>query len=370
MSTETGSGRGSAYQERGRWTAKWRRPDGRQIKERGFPTKDAALDWLEQQRIDHRRGIDVGNRTTVAQLLDRWLDETVRPHRAAKTVQGYEWAMRVHLNPAIGKRLVADLTTADVQAVVNRLVGAGKSYDTVRIVRSTLRAALNQAVVWGLAYRNVAAKGVKLPSAPAAKVEVLTRDEARAVLKAVEGHRLEALFQLAVSVGARQGELLGLRWGDLNERTGELTFRRQVQRQGGAYVTTLPKQHSVRSVWVGAPLLAAIRQHRERQRAEAERLGRWADPGLMFANTTGGPLNGNYVTHAFQRLLARAGYDPMRFHLLRHSAASLMLAMGCTMLEVSKTLGHRDVSVTMNIYAHLLDDAGQRVAERMAALWG
>jgi len=200
--------------------------------------------------------------------------------------------------------------------------------------------------------------------------------DATGLLEAVRGDRLEALFTVALALGLRQGEALGLRWPDIDLEAGTLSVQRSLQRVNGEWLSPEPKTtRSRRTVPLPGPVTVALREHRARQLVERLRLGaawqgeRWGD--LVFADEAGGPLSGFHVSRPFKALLAVAGLPPMRYHDLRHGAASLMAAQGVPARVAMEILGHSQISTTMNIYAHVAPELGRDAAERIgAALWG
>ena len=197
-------------------------------------------------------------------------------------------------------------------------------------------------------------------------------DEARKAVAAISGDRLEALYSLVMTVGLRQGEALGLRWNDLDLDAGTLTVDEALQRYEREYHLNQPKlRRSWRTIALPEPLVARLRAHRTKQLEEQlmdgqRRFGNHWD--LVFTTALGQPLNGTTVTRMFQRLLVRAGLPMKRFHDLRHSAASFMLAEGVPMRVVMETLGHSDYSLTANVYSHVAPDLQRDAAERVGRL--
>lgn len=258
--------------------------------------------------------------------------------------------------------------------MLNEMLASGLSPRTAHHCRAILRTALNVAMRWGLVGRNVAALAAP-PHVPEHEVRPLSPSDARAVLRAMEGHRLEALVTVALAVGLRQGEALGLQWGDVDLDGARLSVRRTIQRIGGVYQFMEPKtRRSNRVVSLPNPVVSAFREHRARQLAERLRVGAawqgsaWGD--LVFADEVGSPLSATGVTRRFQSRLADAGLPRMRYHDLRHGCASLLAAQGVPVRVAMELLGHSSITTTMNIYAHVAPEFQQDAAERMtAALW-
>ena len=237
-----------------------------------------------------------------------------------------------------------------------------------------LRNALHHAMRHSLIGRNVAALADG-PSVPAREVVALTPDAARRVLQAVRGDRLEALFTVALACGLRQSETLGLRWSDVNVDDGTLSIQRTLQRFNGAFTFFPPKTaRSRRTIAMPAPVAAALREHMKRQLGERMVMGEawegavWGP--LVFTNEIGRPLTSFHVSRRFNKLLHLAGLPPMRYHDLRHGAASLMAAQGVPARVAMEILGHAQISTTMNVYTHVAPELQKDAAERLSsALW-
>jgi integrase len=195
------------------------------------------------------------------------------------------------------------------------------------------------------------------------KVEPLTVPEARALLRAARSHRLYALYAVALSIGLRRGEALGLRWSDLDLDDGLLHVRQTLQRHSGSlHFAPLKTRRSRRTVPLLPSMVTTLLEHRERQADERQRAGdRWTDTGLVFTTATGQPIEPNDFSKAFGRMCERAGVRKVRLHDMRHTCASMLLAQGVPPRVVMEVLGHSALEVTMTIYGHVMLDA-QRAA--------
>ena len=188
------------------------------------------------------------------------------------------------------------------------------------------------------------------------RFEPLTAEEARALLTATEGHRLRALFELALHTGLRKGELLGLRWEDLNLASGTASIRRTLQRTNSTGLTALPTKtrSSERRIALPTECLHSLEQHHERQAQEREAAGSgWKASGYVFTRPDGSPIEGATLTRHFNALLRRAALRRIRFHDLRHSAATLLLEQGVELVVIKELLGHAHIGVTATVYAHV-----------------
>ena len=260
-----------------------------------------------------------------------------------------------------------------LQGYMRRKTEEGLSPRTIRNHLAVLRRALNQALRWGEVQRNVASL-VTPPRTSDDEVQPLTPDEARILLDALKGDRLEALYCVALALGLRQGEVLGLAWEDVDLEDGTLRVRHTLQRYGGAYHLDEPKtSKSRRTMPIAPPLVEMLRSHRTRQIEEQLRAGPvWAENpwNLIFTTEAGRPLSNAVVTHRFQAILADAGLPRQRFHDMRHAAASFMLAQDVPLRTAMEILGHSDIATTANVYSHVGSSLQRDATEKVAAmLW-
>lgn len=215
--------------------------------------------------------------------------------------------------------------------------------------------ALKRALRWGLVPRNVA-EAVDPPKVPKKEVTPLSPEQARLFLDAARGDRLEALYVLAIHTGMRQGELLALRWDDVDLDAGVLRVR------------GTKTARSRRSVRLSQRALQALQGHLERQLEEdIDRVGSmWQENGLVFATEIGTPLNSHNLTQrSFRPLLSRAGLPQVWFHDLRHTAATYLLSKGTHAKYVQALLGHSTVSITLDTYSHVLPQMDDGIADAM-----
>jgi integrase len=219
--------------------------------------------------------------------------------------------------------------------------------------------------------RNVAALA-QLPRQQRTERHPFSAEEARAFIAAAEDDRLAALWRLAVTLGLRQGEVLGLRWGDVDLDGATLRVERSLQRIDGALVAKEPKTNrSRRTLALPRSLVAALRAHRDRQAFEATAAGgRWADSGYVFVTQVGTPIDPDNLSKRYKALLKAAGLRDQRFHDLRHAAATPLIAEGLPINVVSEMLGHAQTSTTINVYGHVLPLAQRHAAEAMERLLG
>lgn len=330
------------------------------------PTKAEADRLLAAAKTAKENGtLSAAPSQTVENYLTRWLEEVARPRVRPGTYRGYEQLVRVHLIPALGRKRLDRLTPADVQSLLNAKVEAGLSPRTVQYMHAVLRSALKQAHRWSMVPRNVAAL-VDSPKVEREEIQPFGSNEVRALLDAVAGDRLEALYTVAVTMGLRQGEALGLQWDDVDLEAGTLSVRRQLLRSGGRLeLKPLKTARARRTLTMPQVVIASLIEHRRRQIAAGV-----VPAGYVFAATTGSPLDARNVVRMFKAVLRRASLPDRRFHDLRHSAASLLLVQGVAPKVVQGILGHSQIGVTMDTYSHLVPELHRDAADRIDALFG
>ncbi len=244
---------------------------------------------------------------------------------------------------------------------------------TLQLIHGVLHKALDDAARWNLVMRNVADL-VDTPRRTTAETRALRPEDAARLLLAAKGDPLEAFYVLALTSGLRLGELQALRWHDvdLDARKLQVVATYQGMTDGEPVFAEPKTARSRRTVHLAEMAADALSRHRTQQLER--RLGAgpaWKEYGLVFANGLGRPVDGNNIrTRSFARVLARAELPPMRFHALRHAAATLLMAEGVPIKAISEMLGHSDITTTLRIYAHVLPSAHEQAANAMDRLFG
>lgn len=374
MPTRTGRKRGNnegnIYQRpNGLWEARVSLPGGKRKSVYG-KTRKAAADAMAALLRDVGQGVTVptGN-LTVAGLLDRWLHDVVRVKNKPRTFESYRDLCRLHITPALGRKPLARLTAADVQRRLND-IARDVSPSMAKHCRDVLRIALNQAVRWKLIPHNVAA-ATDPPRVMQHEIRPLSASEGKAILAATAGTAYEMPATLALGLGLRRGEVLGLRWADVDLDAGTITVRHQLQKVDGEWGFVEPKSKAGRrTLPIPVFVLTVLKTHRTRQLEARLALGAlWTDHDLVCAAATGAPFDPMNLTNRFQACLKRAGLPRMRFHDLRHGCATLLLANGATLKEIQTILGQSDYKSTL-VYAHVLPEVLHQNAIRMQSALG
>ncbi len=358
----------------GRWWARVSLPNGKRKAFYGKTRQEVSQRLVQAQKAIADGLPLAGERQSTGAFLESWLVSNAAQKVRPKTLRRYEELVRLHITPEVGRVPLARLTPQNVEKMVSAVAAKGASPRSAAHCRAVLRNALNHAMRHGLIARNVAG----LADAPVVherEFQALTADGARRILAAVQGDRLQSLFTVALACGLRQSEGLGLKWGDVQLDSGTLTIQRTLQRVNGAFAFFPPKTaRSRRTISLPVQVATSLRQHAIGQAEERLSLGGaweggpWGD--LMFTDELGRPLAYYHVRRRFHNLLRLAGLPPMRYHDLRHGAASLMAAQGVPARVAMEILGHAQISTTMNIYTHIAPELQKEAAARMAgALW-
>jgi integrase len=365
-----GHGEGSIKQRAdGTWEARVSLEGGKRRSLYG-KTRKEAQDKLRAALRDFDAGLDLSaGRQTVAQFLDRWLVDTVRLTVRPKTYDSYAQLVRLYLKPDLGHYQLSKLAPQHVQAMLTARAASGLSPRTVQYIRAVLRRALGQALKWGLVSRNVATL-VDPPRSTKQPVKPLTAEQVRQFIAHSASDRLGPLFHVAITTGLRQGELFGLRWEDVDLDAGALRVRHALQRVDGQLKLVEPKTAlSRRTVTLPPSAVAAMRVQKDRQTFERAAAGElWREDGFVFTSSVGTPLNPSNVAKRLHALLTESCLPHQRFHDLRHCAASLLLAGGVAPRTIMGILGHSQISLTMNTYAHLSPSLERDAANALDAV--
>ncbi len=372
MSRKRGNGEGSISRRKGGgWMAQYTlyTAEGRKRKTLYGKTRAEVADRLAKAVSDRKDGLvfDAGS-LTVGEYLDRWLADSVSDTVRLTTYQGYERICRLHIKPALGRIKLKDLTVIHVRGLYKERLESGLAPRMVQLVHVLLHKALTQAVMDGLIPRNVT-EAVKAPRPEKKEIQPLSPEQARVLLATARGDRFEALYMLAISTGMRQGEMLALKWEDINFDARTLQVKRTLSTAtGGGFKFGAPKTaRSRRSIKLPGTALSALRQHREVQFEERRKLtGLVTDYGLVFTSRVGTPVyRQDLITRSFKPLLKRAGLPDIRFHDLRHTCATLLLVKGIHAKLVQELLGHSTISITLDTYSHVLPGMGDAAAGAM-----
>ncbi|HMP39154.1 MAG TPA: site-specific integrase [Roseiflexaceae bacterium] len=377
-------GDGSVYQDaHGIWRASIElgyRNGKRWRKKFSGPTRREVVAKLERARKEHQTGVDVSDTQTVSEYLQRWIAVAVRPSKAPRTVASYEQLRRLYVEPHLGRLRVRELRPEQAQRFVNTLLKQRmKRYPertlsarTVEMVVDMLHAAWEQARIWGYVVSNVW-ETVQLGRVESAPIVALTIEQVRLLLAAAAGDRLEALYWLALAVGLRKGELLGLRWSDLDWDRGTLKVTGQVQTVEGKTQRLDRGKTASSETTIPLPsvLLDKLRDHRDLQDRDRSRVDTtWEEHDLIFSSSNGRPISPRNMSKYFKGLLRRAGLpEATRFHDLRHSCVTLLISLDVHPKVISQIARHSSISVTMDRYGHVIDEQQRAASGKITELF-
>ena len=343
-------------------------------------TRDTRKE-VERAMADALARIDRGayiapTKKTLADYLDEWLANTKRTIRAS-TYSTYESLIRTQIKPRIGSVRLQDLNSFVLNALYDDLLSAGRrdgkgglSPASVRYVHSVIRKALNDAVKENLVPRNVA-DAARPPRVQGANIRTWSARELRTFFDHVRCDRLYAAYVVAGTTGMRRGEVLGLRWQDLDLDAGRASVAQTLIVVGGYEVQfSEPKTARGRRMVALDPATgAALREQRERQMLERALMAdAYHDHDLVFCRENGKPLHPDAFSDAFWRHAKAAGLPRIRFHDLRHTHATLALAAGVHPKVVSERLGHASITITLDTYSHAIPAMQETAASLVASL--
>jgi integrase len=373
LSKKRGNGEGSISRRKGGgWMAQYavHTAEGRKRRTLYGRTRAEVAAKLAKAVADRNGGLAFdGNNLTLGEYLDRWLSDSVRGSVRESTARRYEELSRLHIKPTLGRLKLVKLAPGHLRGLYQEKLEVGLSPRTVNYVHRTLFKSLKQATADGLVPRNVAGL-VRAPRPTKKEIHPLNRSQVKAFFEAASGvgDRLEAVYVVAVHCGLRQGEILGLKWEDVDLEAGTLSVRRSLAWVKKEPILNQPKNGKGRSIRLTRAATEAFKRHRAAQNAERLRLGGlWAEGDLVFPGERGQPMRAFTLTGgSFKRLLKRAGLpEKTRFHDLRHTCATLLLLEGVHPKFVQELLGHATISITLDTYSHVLPGMGDQTAVAM-----
>ncbi len=368
-----GHGEGSIFRRKdGRWAASVSLESGQRKTFYGKTRKEVQEQLKSALHQQQEGTLITAPQQTVKQYLEYWLEEVHRQSVRHRTYERYEEIIRLHLVPVLGRHPLQKLAPQHLQLFYNKKLKEGLSATTVTSFHNVLHKALDNAVRWRLISYNVC----DMASPPRRKhfeIQPLTLEQIQQLMAAAEGHPQEALFVLALATGMRRGELLGLKWRDINFETGTLQVCRILTRvptklPGKGFVEAEPKtEKSRRSITLASFAVEALKAHRLRQVEMKQKAGpRWQEHDYVFCTTRGTHLHPDRdVLVQLKVLLKKAGLPAIRFHDLRHSTATLLMSMGTHPKIVQEVLGHSRVSMTLDVYSHVLPTMQQETMKKL-----
>jgi integrase len=367
--------RGSVRQRGSTWTVVFdeRRTDGwrRQRSKGGFRTRKEAERYLREQLVslDARTYVAPHKLTVATYLTEHWLPAMQARGLRPSTLARYESHVRCAIGPALGGLPLQAVMPTHLNKLYSNLRAAGRAPKTIRNVHGVLSKALADAERWGLVGRNPA-RLADVPAITRPKLRVWSPEQTRAFLAVVASDRLFAVWLLAATTGMRRGELLGLRWADIDLKAGAIHVAQARVRAGNQVVAGEPKTaRGRRTIALDTATATALRQHRKRQAEERLQVGPgYAYSDLVFTMPNGSPIHPNRFSLWFRKHARGAGLPPIRLHDMRHSYATAGLAAGVPPKVMSERLGHATVAFTLDTYTSALPAMDKSAADVVAGL--
>ncbi len=363
MARRRGNNEGSIYRRiDGRWCAQISLGGHRLTKY--AESQKECRDWIREMLDKVRGGLTFkATQITLDQYFQHWLSGKELSRRP-KTLLQYKQIVTMHLSPGLGKYKLQDLRPDHITMLYTKKREEGTGARTVYLIHAVLNCALNQAVREGILGKNPV-DAVERPRVEETEHQVLTEDQARQFIIASMNHRHAAIFHLAIMTGMREGELLGLKWADLDWSKGTIFVQRQVQRIPGKGLMLFPPKtkSGKRKIKLGHASLQSLAEHLKRQKLEKAAAGdEWQENDMIFPTTIGTLLDARNLYRDFKEFLTQAGLPDIRFHDLRHTSISLLLGEGVDLNTVQNRAGHSKASITSDIYGHAMANSQDRAA--------
>lgn len=337
-------------------------------------TKKDAEKYLTASMRDRDLGVFVEPAAmSLNSYFDKWLEGAAKPRVSERTFADYAALLKRYVREPLGNKILSALRPLDIQALYSNMQERGLSPRVIRYTHAVLSSSLKQAVRWGMLPHNPA-EFVQLPKQSRKEMRALSAEEAMRFLAALEGDRCATVLAFALTTGMRPEECFGLQWKDVDLTQGVVTIQRALvwRTKGGGWYFTEPKtSRSRRTLPLPASMVKALAEHKRRQAEERLKLGsEWQDHGLVFTTVVGSPLNiSNLTRNHFKPALKRAGLpSTVRLYDLRHTCATLLLQTGENPKVVSERLGHASITLTLDVYSHVLPDMQKAAAEKLENL--
>jgi len=310
------------------------------------------------------------SKATVAQFAERWLRDWAARNTSNKTYTRYEQLLRKHVCARIGTVPVQKLRAADLQGIYTAMDGLA---DRTRLhVHRVVHRMLRHAAQWGVVHQNVAAL-VDAPTVRGQEIDVLTAQQMQAVLETLRGRSLYPIAAVALGTGMRRGELLALRWQDVDLNGAKLRVERTLEQttRGGLVFKEPKTRHGRRTITLPSSTVADLRTHwkAQQERRMALGMGKAPESSLVFAAWDGSTRSPNGLTKEWSLAMTKAGLR-VTLHSLRHTHASTLIASGLDVLMISRRLGHGSPAITLSVYGHLFKTDGGAADAMERALRG
>ncbi|MGU3394057.1 tyrosine-type recombinase/integrase [Priestia sp. D51] len=337
----------------------------RQKKKRGFKTKKEAQRALNEAINAMNKGtyIEPSN-LLYKDYLEQWFS-TKKNSIGIQTAKVYENYLKGRIMPALGNYTLSKFSTIHIQSFINSLNEEGLSSATIKKVFEIIRNSLEHAVDFELVHKNVALK-VKLPKSNKKEMTVWNEEEVNKFLKVGKEDSAYIVFYLALTTGMRQGEILGLRWKDIDLDKGLINIKQTLSHDGKTFISGAKTKSSLRTINLSDLTIKTLKARKLIVSKEKLSLGPiYVDYDLVACTQHGTPFNPANVRRTFKKLIKLADVSDIRFHDLRHTHATLLLSKGINVKVISERLGHSNIKVTLDTYSHVLPTMQEEVARKL-----
>lgn len=352
----------------GLWMARITLPSGKRKTKYGKTQKEVR-DWLSEMQTANRQGTwSDSQNVTVGAFLERYLADVVAHTLRPKTQESYNLLTRKHLIPELGNIRLLALRPSHLQSFYSAKLAEEYSKRTVQYLHSILHKALSQAVRWDMVPRNVA-DSVDAPRPSKTIPALLTEAQALSFLDGLKDDPLYPLWLTLFSTGMRKGEVLGLRWMDvdLDQAVIHVTQTAGTVHKKGTVISEPKTEQSKRSIILPSQLVVALKAHKESTK-RYQGFEAFVDQDLVFSTKRGTPFGSRNLLKYFQEALEAQGLPKVSIHSLRHLHATLLLKAGLHPKIVQSRLGHSDIGQTMNTYSHVIAGMDDKAAEEVSRM--
>lgn len=338
-------------------------------------TKKEAEQVMRKLISEAEKGYHVtNNKITILEWVQTWIEVYITPNVSPTTLSRYQGMIKRYINPLLGNMQVQQLTTLAVQSWVNGLKvspasGKEMSAATIKHTYHVLKGAMDKAVLAGIIPRSPC-QGIMLPKGEKKAAIVYDEQQIQQLLQAAKGTEMELPIDMELCLGLRRGELLGLEWGDVDWKKGQIHIIRNRVIVNGKSVVKDPKTAtSKRTIDVPARLMEKLKQHQRTCQMNRLRMGEdYTATDYIIVHPDGKPIYPEYLSQMLTKLQKKYDLPQCRFHDLRHLCASIMLMQGVNVKVAQERLGHKDISTTLNIYSHVLPSSAKEAAEKIGEM--
>ncbi len=362
MSKKRANNEGSLYYSKAEkcWIAEISLPSGKRKKKRS-QKQNVVKDWLLEQRKNIQNNLFISDdKISFQEFATRFLNEVVVHSVKPSTFKSYEYLINSHMIPELGHIKLSNLKPQHIQSMYSRKLESGLSKRTVQYLHSVLRRSLNHAVTWGLIVRNPT-DAVTPPKPQRKEPKTLTTAQAQLFLESITDPRWGTIYIVAILMGLRKSEILGLRWQDVDFKNNAISINNIIfEIQGKIHQGTPKSERSRRSVAMPMVVVSALTKYQQITNKSE---------GLVFTTSSGKPISQRNLTRNFHGALKKVGLSRIRFHDLRHTAATLLLKENVHPKIVQEMLGHSTITLTLDTYSHVIPGMQKEAADKMDSLF-